>query len=146
MLDTGSLQIFANQCKFASQLWKKNAFPFFLVKWVYHKLYIFQFQTFDTNWPSLIYKYVSCLRQQRHRPLLLQIFRCMENKTRGHKCMNFLYFFTRNMNANIDNYGKQNMRKWMHQFFVSLQSKLYSRVSHFWEISIFKLQLLSNTS
>ena len=28
---------------------------FFLVKWVYHKLYIFQFQIFDTNWPSLVY-------------------------------------------------------------------------------------------
>ena len=30
-----------------------NAFPFFGLKWVYHKLYIFQFQIFDTNWPSL---------------------------------------------------------------------------------------------
>ena len=42
-----------------SQLCQKNfflnAFPFFSVKWVYHKLYIFQFQMFDTNWPSLMY-------------------------------------------------------------------------------------------
>ena len=34
---------------------KKMPFHFFLVKWVYHKLYIFQFQIFDTNWPSLVY-------------------------------------------------------------------------------------------
>ena len=27
----------------------------FLVNWVYHKLYIIQFQIFDTNWLSLIY-------------------------------------------------------------------------------------------
>ena len=27
---------------------------FFLAKWVFHKLYTFQFQMFDTNWPSLI--------------------------------------------------------------------------------------------
>ena len=33
----------------------KNVFPFFLVKWVYHKLYILQFQIFYTNWPSLTY-------------------------------------------------------------------------------------------
>ena len=46
------------QISCASQLCKKNclnAFPFFLVKWVYHKLYIFQFQIFATNWPSLLY-------------------------------------------------------------------------------------------
>ena len=58
-MDIGSLQILANPCKFASQLCKKknlkNASPFFGVKWVYHKIYIFQFQTFDTNWPSLMY-------------------------------------------------------------------------------------------
>ena len=29
-------------------------FHFILVKWVFHKLYIFQFQIFDTNWPSLL--------------------------------------------------------------------------------------------
>ena len=34
---------------------KKKCLPFFWVKWVYHKLYIFQFQIFDTNWPSLLY-------------------------------------------------------------------------------------------
>ena len=32
-----------------------NAFAFFWVKWVYHKLYIFQFQIFYTTWPSLLY-------------------------------------------------------------------------------------------
>ena len=32
-----------------------NAFKFFGVKWVYHKLHIFQYQIFDTNLPSLIY-------------------------------------------------------------------------------------------
>ena len=36
---------------------KKISFHF-LVKWVYHKLYIFHFQIFDTNWPSLIYSTV----------------------------------------------------------------------------------------
>ena len=58
MLDAGSLQIFANPWKFASQPWQKNfkkCLFIFLVKWVYHKLYIFQFQIFDTNWPSLLY-------------------------------------------------------------------------------------------
>ena len=30
-----------------------------MVKWVYHKPYIFQFQIFDTNWPSLLYSIVS---------------------------------------------------------------------------------------
>ena len=51
--------------KFASQLCKKiilNAFPFFWVKWVYHKLYIFQFQIFYTNWPSLLYRTYSICR------------------------------------------------------------------------------------
>ena len=59
-MDTGSLQIIANPCKFASQLGQKKfkkAFPFFWVKWVYHKLYIFQFQIFYTNWPSLLYRH-----------------------------------------------------------------------------------------
>ena len=32
----------------------KNVFPYLLVKWVYHKLYIFQFKIFETNWPSLV--------------------------------------------------------------------------------------------
>ena len=32
----------------------KKCLSIFLVKWVYHKLYIFQFQSFDTNWPSLM--------------------------------------------------------------------------------------------
>ena len=32
-----------------------NAFAIFLVKLVYHKLYIFHFQIYDTNWPSLVY-------------------------------------------------------------------------------------------
>ena len=31
---------------------------FFLVKWVFHKLYIFQFQICDSNWPSLLCTYV----------------------------------------------------------------------------------------
>ena len=59
VLNTGSLQIFANPCKFASQLCQKKfkkCLSIFLVKWVYHKLYIFLFQIFDTNWPSLMYK------------------------------------------------------------------------------------------
>ena len=34
-------------------------FHFLGVKWVYHKLYIFQFKIFDTNWPSLLYKCTS---------------------------------------------------------------------------------------
>ena len=29
----------------------------FLLKSVYHKLYIFQFQIFDINWPSLLHNY-----------------------------------------------------------------------------------------
>ena len=56
LLVTGILQIFANSCKFASQLCQIKKMPFhFLVKWVYHMLYIFQFQIFDKNWPSLLY-------------------------------------------------------------------------------------------
>ena len=54
---TGSLQILANPCKFASQLCQKKFYkclPIFLLKWVYHKLYIFPFKIFDTNWPSLL--------------------------------------------------------------------------------------------
>ena len=35
----------------------KKGFSIFLVKWVYHKLYIFQIQIFDTNWPSLLSMY-----------------------------------------------------------------------------------------
>ena len=70
-MDTGSLQIFANPCKFASQLCPKkfffNAFPFFWVKWVYHKLYIFQFQIFDTNWPSLLYSMINVAGQIKWR-------------------------------------------------------------------------------
>ena len=56
VLDTGSLQIFENPNSQASCAKKiiLNAFPFFWVKWVYHKLCIFQFQIFYTNWPSLI--------------------------------------------------------------------------------------------
>ena len=58
VLDTGSLQIFvqihANLPASCAKKNLRNAFPFFWVKWVYHKLFIFQFQIFDTNWPSLI--------------------------------------------------------------------------------------------
>ena len=46
---------------------KKNAFPFFWVKWVYHKLYIFQFQIFDTNWPSLLYSMINVAGQIKWR-------------------------------------------------------------------------------
>ena len=34
----------------------KKCLSIFWLKWVYHKLYIFQFQIFDTNWPSLLYR------------------------------------------------------------------------------------------
>ena len=57
VLDTGILHIFASLCKFASLLcpkfFFKNTFPFFWL-WVYHKLFIFLFQIFYTNWPSLM--------------------------------------------------------------------------------------------
>ena len=43
VLDTGSLQIFANPCKFASQLCQKKCLSIFLVKWVYHKHVYFYF-------------------------------------------------------------------------------------------------------
>ena len=66
-MDTGSLQILANPCKFACQLCQNkifgNVFPFFPVKWVYHKLYIFQFQIFDANWPSLVNNVVLVTRK-----------------------------------------------------------------------------------
>ena len=57
VLDTGSLQIFANPCKFASQLCKKkflNVFLFFDKISLPQTAY-FQFQIFDTNWPSLLH-------------------------------------------------------------------------------------------
>ena len=40
----------------------KKCLSIFLVKWVYHKLYIFKFHIFDTNWPSLLYILNICSR------------------------------------------------------------------------------------
>ena len=65
MWASGSLQIFANPCKFACQLCKILVFFFiFLVKWLYHTLF-FHFQIVDTNWPRLsilcsVHVYVIC--------------------------------------------------------------------------------------
>ena len=61
ILKSGGYRKLANICK-SMQIRKpvvqKNFFfkclSIFLVKWVYQKLYICQFQMFDTNWPSLI--------------------------------------------------------------------------------------------
>ena len=69
--------------------------PFnFLVKWVYHILYIFQFQIFDTNWSILIHMLVLQKKCYDCRLFLFEHLATKINieKTESNivKCVNYL--------------------------------------------------------
>ena len=61
----------------------KKCLSILLVKWVYHKLYIFQFLIFDTNWPSLlsIQTFISCVKNYVLCVLLRSLLRTLRSFT-----------------------------------------------------------------
>ena len=84
-----------------------------LVKWLYHKLYFFQFPIFDTNWPSLIqYKYIDKMAPRKFS-LILENF--VWTRARKKEKMSLSYFFCFNIYCLSQNEANL-MKQTSHQF------------------------------